>query len=55
MTRLARAIVTRGRRFFCADCEADHAFVRDAQLRAADLDPFLRRRRKIKLSALRQP
>src|SRR6266850_506691 len=40
---LARRIVTRGRRVACSDPEADHAFVRDVQLRAADLEPFLRR------------
>lgn len=49
---LGRHIVTRGRRVYCADAEADHAFVRDVQLRAADLQPFLRRARKIKLDAL---
>ena len=51
---LARAIVTRGRRVFCRDAEADHAFVRDALSRAADLDPFLRHMRRIKLEALRR-
>ena len=45
-------IVTTGRRVFCRDAEADHAFVRDVQLRAADLEPFLRRARRIKLDAL---
>lgn len=49
---VGRAIVTRGRRVYCSDREADHAFVRDVQLRAADLDPFLRRMRSIKLEAL---
>lgn len=49
---LGRAIVTRGERVYCAAPEADHAFVRDVQLRAADLDPFLRRMRRIKLEAL---
>jgi predicted nucleotidyltransferase len=47
---LARAIV-KGKRIHCADEEADHAFVRDAQLRAADIAPFLRRMREIKLAA----
>ena len=51
---LARRIVLDGRRVFCADAEADHAFVRDAQLRAADLEPFLRRARRLKLAALQQ-
>ena len=50
---LARRIVTSGRRLFCSDPEADHGFVRDVQLRAADLAPFLRRTRRLKLAALR--
>jgi len=49
---LARRIVTRGRRVACADAPADHAFVRDVQLRAADLEPFLRRTRRTKLAAI---
>lgn len=51
---LGRAIVVRGRRVHCADAEADHAYVRDVQLRAADLDIFLRRVRRTKLKALRR-
>ncbi len=50
---LARHVVTRGRRILCADARADHAFVRDAELRAADLEPWLRRMRDLKLRALR--
>lgn len=49
---LARHIVTRGRRLYCSDREADHAFTRTAMLRAADLDPFLQRARRVKLKAL---
>lgn len=49
---LAREVVTRGERIVCTDPEADHAFVRDAQLRAADLAPFLARARRVKLSVL---
>ena len=49
---LGRCIVTTGRRVYCRDAEVDHAFVRDVQLRAADLEPFLRRARRIKLDAL---
>jgi predicted nucleotidyltransferase len=49
---LARRIVTAGRRVFDADPVADHAFVRDVQLRAADLAPFLRRTRQRKLAAI---
>lgn len=50
---LGRAIVTRGRRVHCADAETDHAYVRDVQLGAADLAPWLRRVRRVKLDALR--
>jgi predicted nucleotidyltransferase len=49
---LGRAIVTRGVRVFCNDPEADHIYVRDVQLRAADLVPWLERMRRIKLEAL---
>ncbi len=49
---LGRRIVTEGRRIFCVDTEVDHAYVRDVQLLAADLEPFLRRMRAIKLAAL---
>ena len=45
-------IVTSGVRVFLGDKERDHAFVRDIQLRAADLKPFLRRMRALKLQAL---
>lgn len=48
----ARRIVLEGVRLVCTDPEAEHAFVRDVQLRAADLEPFLRRMRAIKLDAL---
>lgn len=51
---LARRVVLSGQRVFCADDERDHAFVRDTQLRAADLEPFLRRTRRTKLDAIRQ-
>ncbi len=47
-----RRIVTSGQRVHCADFALDHAFVRDVQLRAADLGPFLRRTRATKLAAL---
>jgi predicted nucleotidyltransferase len=49
----ARAIVLRGTRVLEADPEANHAFVRDVQLKAADLEPFLRRMRALKVEALR--
>lgn len=48
----ARRIVTEGERLHCSDREADHAFVRDIQLRAADLVPFLNRMRRLKLEAI---
>jgi predicted nucleotidyltransferase len=51
---LGARIVTRGARVFRSDPEADHAFVRDVQLRAADLAPFLRRMRAIRLEALKR-
>jgi predicted nucleotidyltransferase len=49
---LGRRIVTSGVRVFSADPEREHAFIRDVQLRAADLEPFLRRMRALKLQAL---
>lgn len=49
---LARRVVTTGLRVFCSDPETDHAFRRDTQLRAADLEPFLQRMRRLKLAAL---
>lgn len=49
--QLARAIVIRGERIHCTDAELDHAFVRDAQLLAADIDPWLERMRALKLAA----
>jgi len=51
---LARHVGLDGIRVFCQDEEADHAFRRDAQLRAADLAPFLHRMRRIKLATLRE-
>lgn len=52
---LAAHVATSGTRVYCADAEADHALRRDAQLRAADLAPFLARARRLKLEALRRP
>lgn len=48
----ARSIVLNGKKLFTSRPRLDHAFVRDIQLRAADLEPFLRRTRAIKLAAL---
>lgn len=49
---LARKIVLDGKRLYCADPETDHAFVRDVQLRYADLRSFLERTAAVKLEAL---
>ena len=49
---LGRKIVTNGIRVFCADAEKDLAFVRDVQLRAADLEPFLRKHSRTLLQAI---
>ncbi len=51
---LGRRIVIEGRRVFRAEPEADLRYVRDVQLRAADLRPFLERTRRLKLEALRR-
>jgi len=50
---LAKAVVDSGRRVVCRQPDADHAFRRDAQLRYADIKPFLDRTRRRKLDALR--
>ena len=50
---LGRRVVTEGKPVYVGDPDADRDFVRDVQLRAADLDPFLRRMRRIRLEALR--
>jgi uncharacterized protein YutE (UPF0331/DUF86 family)/predicted nucleotidyltransferase len=53
--QLARAIVTRGERIYCTDAAIDHAFVRDAQLLAADSDPeYGRDKLRTHLSHLRE-
>ncbi len=49
---LGRKIVSDGIQVFCARPADDFAFVRDVQLKAADLQPFLQRMRKLKLRAL---
>ena len=50
--RFARRIVLDGCRVYCSDADAEHAFRRDVQLRAADIGPFLDRMRRIKMAAL---
>lgn len=42
---LAREVV-RGQRVFCADGLAERTFIRDVQLRAADLAPFIEKHRQ---------
>jgi predicted nucleotidyltransferase len=49
---LARRILCEGQRIFCADPDTDHAARRTALLRAADLEPFLHRARRLKLQVL---
>jgi hypothetical protein len=39
-------------RVFCADLDADRAYILQVQLRAADLAPWLERMRKLTLEAL---
>ena len=48
----ARRVVLEGRLLLCRDAAAEHAFRRDVQLRAADLDPFVARVRRRALEAL---
>lgn len=50
-SQLARAALA-GRRVFCADTEADHVFLRTTLILAADLEPFLRSTRRVKLNAI---
>ncbi len=49
---LGRRIVYEGKRLYLGDPPVDHAFVRDVQLQAADLQPFLERMSRIRLEAL---
>ena len=51
---LGRKVVFDGVRVFRGDPELDHAYVRDVQLRAADLDIWLRRVRRRTLEAIRR-
>jgi len=52
---LAARIVLDGLRLVVRDPEVDHRFVRDTLLRWGDLQPFLRRMRRIKLEAMEGP
>jgi predicted nucleotidyltransferase len=49
---LGRRIGGEGIRVYCADDPADHAFRRDVQLRAADLEPFIVRMRRLLVDAV---
>lgn len=51
---LGRHVVSAGRLLFVRDPAALHAYVRDVQLRAADLEPFLARTRRLKLESLQR-
>jgi len=51
---LGARVVTEGKRLYCSDEDANHAYVRDIQLRAADLRPFLEKMRRIKLEAMKR-
>jgi uncharacterized protein len=50
---LAREIVRRGALLHAVDAETVHAFERDVQLRAADIEPFIQRHRARLLEVLR--
>jgi predicted nucleotidyltransferase len=47
-----RRIVYEGKKLFLGDPEEDLAFIRDVQLQAADIAPWLERMSRIKLEAL---
>lgn len=47
-----RKILHEGVRVFCSDLEKDHEFVRDTQILAADIEPWLQRVWARKLEAL---
>jgi predicted nucleotidyltransferase len=50
--QLARHILAAGDRLLLNDAAVDHAFRRTTLSRAADLEPFLRRARQVKLQSL---
>lgn len=51
---LGAKVIQDGIRVYAADLERVRAFERDTQLRAADLGPFLRRKRQAVLERLRR-
>jgi len=52
--RLGAKIMATGKRLFCSNHHLDQAFLRDIQLRSADLSPFLDRTRRIKLAVIQE-
>jgi hypothetical protein len=50
--QLARRIMTEGRKLLSNDPQQEHAHLRMVLSRAADLEPFLRRTRAVKLRAV---
>ena len=50
--QFARSILTRGQRLLSNDPQQEHAHLRMVLSRAADLEPFLRRTRAVKLQSL---
>ena len=50
--QLGRHIMTGGTRLMVVDAALDHAHLRTTLSRAADLEPFLKRARAVKLAAL---
>ena len=50
---LGRKIIYDGVRVFCGDSETDHSYVRDIQIRAADLEPWLRKWGMVKEDSLK--
>ncbi|MGH9201731.1 MAG: type VII toxin-antitoxin system MntA family adenylyltransferase antitoxin [Vicinamibacterales bacterium] len=50
--QLGRHIMTAGRPLVIRDADRDHAHLRVTLSRAADIEPFLRRTRAVKLAAL---
>lgn len=49
---LGRKVIQDGVRVFLGDPEVDHAYIRDIQILAADLEPWLKKWRKLRLEAL---
>lgn len=50
--RIARSIITEGRRIACHDPALDRAFLRDVLVRSVDLEAFFRRPRRLRLVAV---